>query len=223
MKTDDLVAALSTRIEPVNRRLVNWTMGIALLAAAVVALGLMLAGLGIRADLMTARALTFLVLKLAFAVGVVGVSSIYLMRLTRPGGERRTSSIRIMMPFAAIVLLAAVSLGLAPSSHWDEMVMGDQWLECLLSIPIIAIAPFAIIVAAMRKAAPTSLERTGAFAGLIAGGVSAMGYALHCTDDSLPFIAIWYGGTMLLCTLAGAALGHGYYVGRGAPAAFTSA
>jgi len=207
MKTDDLVAALSTRIEPVNRRLVSWTMGIALLAAAVVALGLMLAGLGIRADLMTARALTFLVLKLAFAVGVVGVSSIYLMRLARPGGERRTSSIRIMMPFAAIVLLAAVSLGLAPSSHWDEMVMGDQWLECLLSIPIIAIVPFAIIVAAMRKAAPTNLQRTGAFAGLIAGGVSAMGYALHCTDDSLPFIAIWYGGTIVLCTLAGAALG----------------
>jgi len=207
MKTDDLVAALSTRIEPVNRRLVNWTMGIALLAAAVVALGLMLAGLGIRADLMTARALTFLVLKLAFAVGVVGVSSIYLMRLTRPGGERRTSSIRIMMPFAAIVLLAAVSLGLAPSSHWDEMVMGDQWLECLLSIPIIAIVPFAIIVAATRKAAPTNLERSGAFAGLIAGGVSAMGYALHCTDDSLPFIAVWYGGTILLCTFAGAALG----------------
>lgn len=79
------------------------------------ALGLMLARLGIRADLMTARALTVLVLKLAFAVGVVGVSSIYLMRLARPGGERRTSSIRIMMPFAAIALLAAVSHGLAPS------------------------------------------------------------------------------------------------------------
>lgn len=207
MKTDDLVAALSTRIEPVNRRLVSWTMGIALLAAAVVALGLMLAGLGIRADILTARALTFLALKLAFAVGAVGISSIYLVRLARPGGERRTSSIRIMMPFAAIVLLAAISLGLAPSSHWDEMVMGDQWLECLLSIPIIAIVPFAIIVAAMRKAAPTNLERTGALAGLIAGGVSAMSYALHCTDDSLPFVAVWYGGTIALCTLAGAALG----------------
>ena len=207
MKTDDLVAALSARIEPVSHRLVSWTMGIALLAAAVVTLGMMLAGLGIRADLMTARALTFLVLKLAFAVGVVGVSSTYLMRLARPGGERRTSSIRIMMPFAAIVLLAAVSLGLAPSSHWDEMVMGDQWLECLLSVPIIAIVPFTIIVAAMRKAPPTNQERTGALAGLIAGGVSAMGYALHCTDDSLPFIAIWYGGTIVLCTLAGAALG----------------
>jgi hypothetical protein len=207
MKTEDLVAALSTRIEPVDHRLVSRTMGIAILAAAGVTLGLMLIGPGIRADQMTARALTFLVLKLAFAVATVGVSSIYLMRLARPGGERRTSSIRIMMPFAAIVLLAAISLGLAPSSHWDEMVMGDQWLECLLSIPIIAIVPFAIIVAAMRKAAPTNLERTGALAGLIAGGVSAMGYALHCTDDSLPFVAIWYGGTILLCTFAGAALG----------------
>src|SRR5260370_26825769 len=207
MKTDDLVAALSTRIEPVNRRLVSWTMGSALLAAAVVALGLMLAGLGIRADLMTARGLTFLALKLAFAIGAVGISSTYLMRLARPGGERRTSSIRIMMPFSAIVLLAAVSLGLAPSSHWDAMVMGDQWLECLLSIPVIAIVPFAIIVAATRNAAPTNLERAGAFACLIAGGLSAMGYALHCTDDSLPFIAVWYGGTILLCTFAGAALG----------------
>ena len=52
-----------------------------------------------------------------------------------------------------------------------------------------------------------NLVRAGAFAGLIAGGVSAMGYALHCTDDSLPFIAVWYGGTIVLCTLAGAALG----------------
>jgi hypothetical protein len=207
MKTKDLVAALSTRIEPVDHRLVGWTTGIALLAAAIASVGLMLVGLGIRADLMTARALTFLILKLAFAVGVVGVSSIYLMRLARPGGERRTSSIRIMMPFAAIVLLAVISLGLAPSSHWNKMVVGDQWLECLLSIPIIAIVPFAIIVAAMRKAAPTDLERTGAFAGLIAGGVSAVAYALHCTDDSLPFIAVWYGGTILLCTFAGAALG----------------
>ncbi len=207
MKTEDLVTVLSTRIEPVNHRMVGWTMGIALATSALVALGLMLVGLGIRADLTTGRALAFLLLKLAFTVGVVAISSIYLMRLARPGGERRTSSIRIMMPFAAIVLLAAISLGLAPSSHWDEMVLGDQWLECLLSIPIIAIVPFAIIVAAMRKAAPTNLERAGAFAGLIAGGVSAMAYALHCTDDSLPFIALWYGGTIAICTWVGARFG----------------
>ena len=38
----------------------------------------------------------------------------------------------------------------------------------------------------MRQAAPTHLRQTGALAGLVAGGLSAIGYALHCTADSLP-------------------------------------
>lgn len=117
MKTEDLVTVLSTRIEPVNHRIVGWTIGVALATAAVVALGLMFVALGIRADLIAGRALAFLLLKLAFTVGVVAISSIYLMWLARPGGERRTSSIRVVMPFAALALLAAISLGLAPSSH----------------------------------------------------------------------------------------------------------
>jgi hypothetical protein len=207
MKTDDLVALLSTRPEPVDRRLVVRTLCVALAAGSIVALGITLVGLGVRPDLMTARALSFLAVKLAFAVGIVGLALIYLTRLARPGGERRTPPFLIVMPFLVIVLLAAISLGFAPSSHWNKMIVGDEWVECLLSIPIIAIVPFAISIWAVRRAAPTNLVRTGAFAGLIAGGVSAMAYALHCTDDSLPFVAVWYGGTIVLCTLAGAALG----------------
>ncbi|MFZ5679154.1 MAG: DUF1109 domain-containing protein [Pseudomonadota bacterium] len=207
MKTDDLVAMLSTSVEPVDRMLVVRTVGIAVAAASVLAFAIMLIGLGIRPDLITVRAFMFLLLKLAFTVGVVGVASVYLTRLARPGGERKTSSIMVAMPFLAIVLLAAMSLAFAPSSYWDKMIVGDQWLECLLSIPIIAILPFAITIWAVRRAAPTDLARTGAFAGLISGGVSAMAYALHCTDDSLPFVAVWYGGTIALCTFAGAILG----------------
>jgi hypothetical protein len=207
MKTDDLVALLSTNPEPVDRRLVARTLYVALAAGAIVSLGLALVGLGVRSDLMTARALIFLVVKLSFAVGIVILALIYLTRLARPGGERRTSSMLVAMPFLVIVVVAAISLGFAPSSHWDKMIVGDQWLECLVSIPIIAIVPFAISIWAVRQAAPTNLARTGAVAGLIAGGVSAIAYALHCTDDSLPFVAVWYGGTIVLCTLAGAILG----------------
>lgn len=75
-------------------------------------------------------------------------------------------------------------------ARWSRV--GEEWLECLFSIPIIAIVPFAISIWAVRKAAPTNLVRTGAIAGLLAGGVSAMAYSLHCTDDSLPFVAVWY-------------------------------
>jgi hypothetical protein len=207
MKTDDLVALLSTNLEPVDRSSVVRTLCVALAAGLIVPVGITLAGLGVRSDLMTARALIFLVVKLSFAVGIVSLALIYLTKLARPGGERKAPSFLVAMPFLVITVLSIISLGFAPSSRWDKMIVGDQWLECLLSIPIIAIVPFAAGIWAVRKAAPTNLARTGAFAGLIAGGVSAMAYALHCADDSLPFVAVWYGGTIVLCTLAGAALG----------------
>jgi len=207
MKTDDLVAMLSANVEPIERGLVARTISIAVTAGAVIALGLMLVGLGVRTDLTTTRAAIFLLLKIVFALAVVGVALRYLTRLARPGAQQGISPFTIAVPFAAIALLGAISMGGAPSAHWNRMILGDQWLECLLSIPIIAIVPFAVTIWAVRRAAPTNLVRTGAVAGLIAGGVSAIAYALHCTDDSLPFVAVWYGGTIVLCTLAGAALG----------------
>jgi hypothetical protein len=207
MKTDDLIAMLSTNTETVDRKLVVRKVCIALVAGALVAIGSALVGLGLRADLTTAHALIFLVTKLAFAVALVGVAAIYLTRLTRPGGELRAPAILAVVPFVVIASLAGISLGAAPNSHWDKMTVGDEWLECLLSIPIIAIAPFAIIIWAVRQAAPTDLVRAGSLAGLISGGVSAMAYSLHCVDDSLPFVAVWYSGTIVLCTLAGAMLG----------------
>jgi hypothetical protein len=207
MKTDDLIAMLGTNVERVNRRQVPRTVGIAIAVGAVAALGSTLMMWGIRTDLREVGAWTFLVLKLAFAIGIIALTSVYLVRVARPGGERKTPIVVLVLPFIAIMVLAAISLAVAPELHWNRMVVGDQWLECLLSIPIIAIVPFAAIVWAVRRTAPTDLVRAGALAGLIAGGVSAAGYALHCTDDSLPFIAVWYGGTIVLCTLAGAALG----------------
>lgn len=207
MKTDDLVAMLSTNVEPIGSGGVVRTISIAVAAGAALAFGFMLVGLGVRADLTATRATVFLLLKVAFALAVVGMAMRYLTRLARPGAERGISPLAIAVPFAGIALLGIINLGMAPSSHWNGMILGDEWLECLLSIPIIAIVPFAVTIFAVRRAAPTNLVRTGAVAGLIAGGISAMAYALHCTDDSLPFVAVWYGGTIVLCTLAGAALG----------------
>lgn len=208
MNTDELIAALSRSVEPIDRQLINRRMTIALAMAVVVAIGIVLIALGVRTDLRAPRAIIFMSLKLAFAIGTVGGASYYLARLMRPGGERRASVVSAALPFAATLLLAAVSLGGAPKSHWDKMVMGDEWLECLISIPVIAIVPFAVVIWTVENnAAPTSLVRAAAISGLIAGGASAVGYALHCTDDSLPLVALWYGGTIAICTIVGALLG----------------
>lgn len=207
MKTDELIRMLGTNVEPVDRRKVSRTVGAAVAVGISVALVAMLIALGVRADLGGPSALSYLSMKLVFTLAIVVLTSIALTRLARPGGERTTPIALVALPFVAIVLLAIVSPAAAPSSHWDEMIIGDRWLDCLLFISVVAIAPFAAIIWAVRRMAPTDLVRTGALAGLAAGGISAAAYALHCTDDSFPFIALWYGGTIALCTLAGAALG----------------
>jgi hypothetical protein len=207
MKTDDLIEMLSTNVEQVSRRRLVRALGASIVISTVLAITVVLIFLGVRPNVMRAEAFTHLLFKLAFMLAVLLPASIFLIRLARPGGERKTPVTLLALPFLAIIVLAAMSLALSPSSHWTKLVLGDQWVECLLSIPIIAVVPFAATVWAVRQTAPTDLTRAGAVAGLVAGTVGAIGYALHCTDDSLPFIAIWYGGTIALCTFAGAKLG----------------
>jgi hypothetical protein len=207
VKTDDLIRILSTNVEPVDRRQVVREVAVAVVIGTAAAVGAVMVISGVRTDLSDIRPLTFLLLKLAFAVVIVVSASVYLVKLSRPGGESRTKVAWAAWPFVVITLLAAMSLTFMPLWHWRNMAKGDGWLECLLSIPLIAIVPFSAMVWVVRRMAPTDRTRTGALAGLVAGGISAAGYALHCTDDSLPFIALWYGGSIALCALAGAALG----------------
>lgn len=207
MRTDDLITLLSTNVEAVDRRQVSRTLARAAALGALVVLGAGWVVLGGRTDIRSDGAFSFLVAKLFFAMAVAVSAFFYLIRLARPGEHRRGRMALLALPFAGIVGLASISLAYAPTAHWRTMLMDDEWRECLLSIPIIAVVPFALVIWAVRQAAPTHLRRTGALAGLVAGGLSATGYALHCTADSLPFVAVWYSGTIMLCTLAGAVLG----------------
>ena len=169
MKTDELIVMLSTNVERVDRRQVarmvsaaawwgQWRRSGSCCLRSVCAPTCRKPG-----------AVAHLPLKLVFTVGNVVLTSLVLIKLARPGGERTTPIALVALPFVVIILFAAVSLAAAPSSYWNRMVVGDRWLECLLSIPIIAIVPFAAIIWAVRRMAPTDLVRTGAVAGLVAG------------------------------------------------------
>ena len=49
------------------------------------------------------------------------------------------------------------------------MLVGDEWLECLVSIPLIAVVPFALITWAMWQGAPTNLTRAAPSSGCCRG------------------------------------------------------
>ncbi|WGS21097.1 MULTISPECIES: DUF1109 domain-containing protein [unclassified Bradyrhizobium] len=208
MKTDDLVDMLSTNLDAVDWRGVSRRLLSAAALGAIAALAGMMLLFGPRTDISDLRAWIFLAVKFAFAGALVAISLAYLVRVAHPGGEQRVSLALVVLPFAAALVVLVVTLVLAPPSAWQAMIFGEHWLLCISCIPLNAIFPFAAIIFAMREfALPTNLTRAGALAGLAAGSISAVVYALHCTDDSLAFIALWYGLTIALCTVIGALLG----------------
>ena len=117
MKTDDLVEVLSARIDPVDFRAVGRRIALAVAAGSALAVAAILIWFGPRTGLSNAAAWTFLFLKIAFAAAVAGTATIYLTRLSRPGGALMHGTLVVILPFLAIVALALISLGSAPASH----------------------------------------------------------------------------------------------------------
>src|SRR5258708_34773536 len=143
MNTDDLVEVLSARVDPADFRTVGRRIAMAVAAGAVLALPAVLVGFGPRTGLSTLGAWTFLFLKIAFAAAIAGTAATYLIRLSRPGGALKHGSLVVILPFLAIVALALVSRGSAPASHWNRRGAGDDGLDSLGCIPMIAMRPFA--------------------------------------------------------------------------------
>jgi hypothetical protein len=209
MRTDRLIDVLSTNLEPVKRGRLWKALLCALVVGLVAAFVVLLATVGMRSDFGSAAHRIFMALKLLFTLSLIGAGAVFLIESMRPGRGSRKLFLLVFVPFLVIGLagLIALALAAARSESCTMMMMGMRWQTCLLCIPLFAIIPFAALIWALRQGAPTNLTRAGAIAGLVAGALGATAYAFHCGDDSLPFIAIWYGGSIALCTFIGAMLG----------------
>jgi hypothetical protein len=207
MKTDELIHMLGTNLEPVKGGTLRNTVLIALVVGAVATFCLVLAMFGLPAAALSDENSGLKILALAFTLGLVSTGASFLIRSARPGEPGRQPLILIGLLFFAILSAGLVALILAHPTAWGGMVFGPQWAACLVCIPLFAVAPFASLVWALRRGAPTNLMRTGAIAGLVAGALGATVFAFHHTSGSIAFIALWYGGPILLCAVVGAILG----------------
>jgi hypothetical protein len=206
MKTDQLIGMLSSNLEPVKSGQLKRTLALTLVAGGVAAFCVMLSTVGLRAD-GGGLHLEFLALKLLFMLILIGAGSALLTKLIRPGQDGRIPYLVILLVFIAIGLAGIVALAARPSAAWEHVILGTEWAMCAFCIPLFAVVPFVALIWALRRGAPTNLKRTGAIAGLVAGALGAVAYAFHCPDDSIPFIALWYGAMVALCAWIGAMLG----------------
>lgn len=208
MNTDELVALLAKGAGPVEpdapaRRFataLGWGLFGTTLAMAI--------ALGVRPDIVDVLSVPMFWVKLGFPA-LTAVAALYATaRLSRPGARLGRVPGVLVALLAAVWMLGILSVLRAAPGERATLIFGDTWIFCLVSIPLLSLPAFIAAMWAMKDLAPTRPWLAGGAAGLLAGGISAAVYALHCPELEAPFVAIWYVVGMFIPAFAGALIGH---------------
>ena len=207
MRTDDLIAQLSSGLEPVKSGAVaRLLLGATMMGMAGSAVLLMVL-IGPRHDLASAMSHPGMWMKLAYTFAIAGFGLWLVERAGRPGAEMARPALFLALPLLAIVLLAGLQMS-TPGADMPGLVMGRSSRVCAALVTLTALPTLAATFWALRKLAPTRLTLAGAGAGLFAGAAGAFVYCFHCTEEAAPFIAVWYSLGIALVTALGALLGR---------------
>ncbi len=207
MKTDDLIAMLASDADAVAPRIWRRRYALALVFGLIAATLLMVQMMGVRPDIAEAVRLPMFWVKLVFPLALGAAALLAMVRLSRPGVALGRSVAALAAPVLAIWLLAVIVLLRAAPEDRGMLMWGETWASCPLSVTLLSAPAFVLLLRVMKTLAPVRPAQAGAAAGLLAGGLGATIYALHCPELAAPFIGIWYLLGMLIPTVAGALLG----------------
>jgi len=207
MNTDQLIRALAidleatsaaTSYQPLWRRLIIATSVSSLPSLAVILFVLS------RSPHLAHGVTATIAYTVAAALALAAGSFWTAMGLSRP--EAETQHAWLILP--ALVLAGGIGTELAqtPPATWEARLWGNNPLACFFCVLLLSLPILAGALVALRAGAPTHPRISGAMAGLLAGGVTAALYTLHCPEDSLLFIAAWHVPAIALVSLIGAAV-----------------
>jgi hypothetical protein len=208
MKTDDLISALSADLPATGATRLRLRVAAWLVPASLLALAGVLLSLGLRPDLGAAVGGPTFWAKAAYTASLAGAGFWLLDRAGRPGAD-----VRAPLTLLALILIAALVVGFAslmttPVDDRIGAVMGRSARVCPTNIAGLSLLAAPLILFAAQRFAPVRPALAGAATGLLAGGLAATVYGLHCPEHTAAFVAVWYTLGMAISAAVGATIGR---------------
>lgn len=208
MRTDDLIEALTTDLSATGTARLRRRLGLWLACAAVLVLVGVWLALGFRSDLATAMTGPMLWAKAAYTLAVMGAGAWLLDRAGRPGADVRPPLILLAGIGILVTLAGGLNLMTTPDAFRRAVLMGGSARVCPINVAGLSLLAAPLILWAVRPFAPLRPALAGAATGLIAGGLAATFYGLHCPERTAAFVAVWYTLGMALPAIVGAVIGR---------------
>jgi hypothetical protein len=209
MRTDELINTLvgdhasQPRPKPVAHGLVMAIIGGLAISSALFSLTL-----GVRPDIVSALGTWRFDMKLADNLVLAVAATWVALRLSSPTTTPLSAMRALLVPALLLLAVVVYELVTIPASAWSSHAMGVNGVMCFASIISLSVLPLTAAIYALRQGAPASPAVMGAVAGLLAGALGATVFAMHCTNDSPLFVAIWYTLAIGLMALTGLSVGR---------------
>jgi hypothetical protein len=207
MQTNDLIRSLVADLHAPAPS-VSAHLAASVVAGTAVATAGFFAVLGPRPDIAEAVATVRFDLKIALTLLLLSAAAILVVRLSRPAAGLEVAAAALLAAVLLYPVAAAFELALVPRAEWLAAMIGNNAYVCLPAIVTMSLPVLAAAIYALRQGAPTRPGVTGAVAGLLAGAIAASLYAIHCTDDSPLFVAVWYGLAYAVTAMLGGIAGR---------------
>ena len=205
MKTSSLIDLLASDQLPSGLPAATWRKAVG--TALVLTVSMVVGGWGLHADLQGLLHSASFQFKNLWVLALALCSGGLLWRHARPAQRDGYGMHGIGLALLAMALMGAITLWQAePPARWN-LLMGQSWWSCSLSIALISLPWLAVWMLYLRQMAPTQPTLSGASAGFLSGALATGLYTLHCSETSYAFFGVWYAAGMGLSSLIGAILG----------------
>jgi hypothetical protein len=207
MKTEQLIGELAADLAAAPARTASpfWARLLVLTALASLPSALMIVFVLSPSDHLGHGLGATIAFTLAAALALAGGSFRTALIISRPEAEPNRGW--LLLPGLILAFGIARELARTAPGSWPGRLMGDDPLACFACVLVLSVPILFGALYALRHGAPSRPGASGALAGLLAGGVAAALYTVHCPEDSLLFIAAWHVPAIALVSLLGAALG----------------
>ena len=207
MDAEQLVNRLSAESGNKPRFAPTRSLMLGALAAFAIAIVFSVILLSPRPDLVGSAANPIFLIKIIFSMSVVVGAGLVVRDLSIPGRKPRWWLPLTAAPFFIIALVAIEQTVVGHPTGLEHAARHASLVNCLWQIGLLGLPAFVLISVIVRSMAPTDLVRTGVYVGLLSGAIGAFGYAFHCNDDYVVFVALGYTLAMLLMASIGGLLG----------------
>ena len=206
-RTDNLIDTLVSDLTPVRPHALRLRL------AAIVAIGVvgaafaLIASLGLRSGVHHVTTVAFLV-KFSYTAILMSSLVIALDRVARPEGSVVAMIWTAVTTIVITAILGVVQLIISPTESYPGLILGFSALICPFLIFGFSLPAFLANIWFLRRAAPMDAGLAGFVAGACAGATGAWVYSWACTENGIPFIAIWYTVGILLSAVLGLFVGR---------------